>query len=299
MLKKLSRVFPFLTKLKIAYHLMNARRYAENRYFRQFGRAIDWDAPTEFNEKIRVLQFKTDTSLWVRLADKYAVREYIQEKGLGDILVKLYAKWEKPRDVNISALPKSFVVKSNNGCGDVLVISDKNDIEEKMLREYVRNALVSKFGLHSAEMHYSYISPCVIVEEKLTSDAKFSNCLVDYKFYVFDGEPLICGVYYDRRPNSHITKSIFYDMEWNAHNEWHSSQVTTHSKEIPRPIQFERMKEICRTLCKGIPFVRLDLYEVGGKVYFGEYTFTPAACSGGSLNPHLFNYLGSLINIPK
>ena len=87
-------------------------------------------------------------------------------------------------------------------------------------------------------------------------------------------------------------------MNWEKHDEWKSPSIITPSKDIPRPKKFEEMIDICRNLTRNIPFVRLDLYYVKDKVYFGEYTFTPAACCGGSLNPAIFIKLGSMIPLP-
>lgn len=299
LLHRIEKWLPVVTRLKVIYHLYSARRYADRIYFKHFGRRINWRDPTEFNEKIRVLQFYGDTALWTLLADKYAVRSYIAQKGLQEILVKLYARWNSVNDVDLSTLPTSFVIKKNNGCGDVIIVRDKSNVNVEDIKKQVDNALHSVYGLHSGESHYATIKPCIVVEELLENDTDFSNCIVDYKFYCFDGEPYICGVYYDRIPNSHETNSTFYDMDWVKHSEWRKPSLTAESKDIPRPKNFDKMKEICRILCKSIPFVRLDVYEVKGNVYFGEFTFTPAACCGGSLNPSIFNELGSRIKLSR
>lgn len=281
--------------LKRTLYTLQAQKIADKQYFQKFGRHINWDSPTEFNEKLRCIQFQSDTSLWVTLADKYKVRKYLSEKGYGNLLVKLYGKWNNAADIDFESLPKSFVLKTNNGCGDIIVVKDKGTIDSAQIRERLNKGLNSIFGLNSAQIHYSRIKGCVIAEELLENDAEFSNCIVDYKFYCFGGEPKLCGVYYDRIQNSHSTNSTFYDMNWKRHDEWKNPSLSSVSKDIPRPEKLSDMIQICLDLTKDIPFVRLDFYYIKNRIYFGEYTFTPAACDGGSLNPEIFETLGSWI----
>lgn len=290
--------------------IVNTLRYPIYRYGRShpqwlanymyrcsFGRNINWDHPIEFNEKIRWMQFNTDTSIWTLLADKYTVRKYLKEKGYEHILVKLLGKWDNADDIDFGALPNSFVLKTNHGYGEVIVVKDKKNIDEKSIRERMRTYLATPFGYETVEPHYLLIQPCILAEEYLPSDISFSKSILDYKFYCFGGQPVNCGVYYNRNIQTHETQCSFYDMNWHLHNEWKNPRKGAKSIEIPEPENFDEMKNLCYELCKDFPFVRLDLYESNKKIYFGEFTFTPAACTGGSLNPSLFSKYGELIKI--
>lgn len=288
---------PIIRYIKVAIYTILAKKIASKLYFKRFGRHINWNNPTEFNEKLRYLQFKTDTSLWLILADKYRVRAYLKDMGYESLLVKLYGVWDKPENIDFSELPKSFVLKTNNGCGDIIIVKDKSQVKEIEIIQRLRNNLNHPFGLNSAQLHYSHMKGCIIAEELLENDSNFSNSIVDYKFYCFDGEPKICGVFYDRQPNSHLMNSTFYDMKWRKHDEWKSPSITLPSKDISCPSKFKEMIDICKDLSRNIPFVRLDLYYIKNKIYFGEFTFTPAACDGGSLNPAIFMELGSMIHL--
>lgn len=284
-------------RTKIIIYSLFAKQIANRMYKNKFGRDINWTNPVEFNEKIRYIQFFTDTSLWITLADKWRVRQYIEQKGLPNILVKLYGVWQNPMDIDFSQLPSSFVLKTNNGCGDALVIKNKNDISEIKIKKMFYEKLSNVFGLNSAQIHYAKIKGCVIAEELLVNDCEYSSSIVDYKFYCFNGEPKFCGVFYDRKNNTHNMCVSFYDMQWNKHDEWKSTSYGKPSIDFPKPERMADMVDICKSLTKGIPFVRLDLYYINNKIYFGEYTFTPASCCGGSLNPLYFNYFGSLIKL--
>ena len=270
---------------------------ANRQYKKIFGRSINWEHPTEMNEKIRWMQFYTDTSRWTELADKYKVREFLIEKGYGDILIPLLGMWNDAREIDFTKLPDSFVLKTNHGCGDVFVIKDKSTADLKKICRKIQYYLRTPFGYANAEHHYLGIPPCIIAEKLLLNDSSFSSSMVDYKFYCVGGEPYCCAVFYDRDPATHHTNSTFYDMQWKRHDEWRASHIVTPPKDIPCPTTLDHMIQACRDLASEFPFVRLDFYESQGKLYFGEFTFTPAALSGGSLSKDICMTIGSMINL--
>ena len=270
---------------------------ANRQYRKNFGRPINWEHPTEMNEKIRWMQFYTDTSRWTELADKYRVRDFLIKKGYGDILVPLLGVWEDVRDIDFSKLPDSFVLKTNHGSGDVFVIKDKSTADLEKIRREMQYFLNKPFGYKSAEPHYLSIPPCIIAETLLFNDSFFSSSMVDYKFYCIKGEPYCCGVFYDRNSVTHNANSTFYDMQWNRHDEWRASHIVTLPKDIPCPKTLDHMIQACRDLASEFPFVRLDFYESQGKLYFGEFTFTPAALSGGDLNKNICLIIGNMMEL--
>lgn len=281
--------------LKAAYFRLCPKRRANHLYRQIFGRDIDWRNPREFNEKIRWMQFYGDTKSWPLLADKYRVRQWLEEQGFGDILVPFYGVWDNADAVDFNSLPDSFIIKTNHGCEGVYAVPDKSKADLEAIREGLRQSLGQRFGIFSAEPHYLKIRPAIIAEGLLSNDFEWSSSVVDYKLFCFHGEPEIIGVYYDRAARSHTMGSTFYDKEWRRHDEWRKPGLKMPSKDIPRPATLDRMIELARKLCARFPFVRLDLYECGGKVYFGEFTFTPGQASGGSLNPNIFMALGEKI----
>lgn len=269
--------------------------YADKLYLIHFGRHINWKNPTEMNEKIRWMQFNTDTSKWSWLADKYKVREFIKEKGYQDILVPLYGVWERPEDIDFSNLPKKFVLKSNHGCGSVYLINDKNNINIEEIKNQLKKDLHQTYGIKTVELHYSNIKPLITAEALLEGKETFSSSLVDYKFYCVNGIPLYCGIMFNRNSIDHSYNVQLYDMNWENCSEFLNEQVKKTSVQIPKPKNFDRMIEFCIDVCKEFPFVRMDFYEVEGKLFFGEFTFTPAALKGGSLSKFVCEEIGSKI----
>ena len=226
--------------------------------------------PTDLVDKNIWLALNTDTSIWTRCTDKYAVRSYVEECGLGNILNKLYAKWDNVDDIDFHVLPDKFVIKTNNGCGTVLIVKDKTKLDEKEVKNVLRKWLKKEYGYFGYNGHYLRIKPCLICEKYL-SDNKTDYCPIDYKFYCTHGEPQIVEVITERKFVGHITVATLYDLNWNVVHE-----SSTESEElVDKPHSFDKMVHYCHVLAKDFPFVRVDFYEIDGEPVFGELTFTP------------------------
>lgn len=254
---------------------------------RLYGRPINWQHPVDINEKINWLKFHSNSKHWAMLADKYRVRNYVESKGLGHTLVQLYGKWNSAGEIDWQSLPNQFVIKTNHGSGDVMICEDKSKINTKQWSNLLGKNLNRQFAFIFGEPHYRFITPCIIAEELLdkTKQSIPSTSLVDYKIWSFNGKPAYIVVYSNRTKEK--VEAMVYDTNWQAHPRYltPSSHLIISKQETPRPASLKQMLDIASKLSEGLPEVRVDLYEVGGKVYFGELTLT---ASGG------FNYYYSM-----
>jgi len=272
---------------------------AEIQYKRGFQKTINWDNPIDINEKINWLKFNSDTTTWSLLADKYRVREYVRSRGFGNMLVELYGKWDDVEDIDWNSLPDKFIMKTNNGSGDVLICKDKKQLDTKKATKHFKKLLNHSFGFSMAEPHYNRIKPCIIAEELLDAKKQVikSSSLIDYKIWTFDGKPAYIWVCYDRTP--HSVKVGLYDLDWNFHPEY--SVSTEHyilsNVIIPKPESLSKMILAAAILSKGFPELRVDMYEVDGKPYFGELTFSSAAGFNDFYSEEFLNILGNLTHI--
>ena len=262
------------------------------KYKSVFGRELNWVNPRDLNEKINWLKLYSDTSMWTLLSDKYRVRDYIKQKGLEEILVPLYAKWDKADDIDFSKLPVSFVLKANHGSGDAIIVRDKTKIDEVKIRKEMKKVLRQKFGYKEGEPHYLGIIPCVIAEQFLEQiNDSWTTSIVDYKIWCFSGKPKYIWACYSRSKDGVYVETR--DLNWGYHPE--KSVFTHHYKDgggvVPRPKCLNRMIDIASILSEGFPQVRVDLYEIDGKVYFGEMTFTS---NGGYNNFYTQDFLNEL-----
>ena len=251
------------------------------RYLLRFGKFPNLKSPQNLNEKILHQKLFSDTSIWSILADKERVREYVKDCGLEEALIPLYGVWEKSEDIQFDQLPEEFMLKSNNGDGKgtFLAIREKSKLSQEEIaniRKTVDGWLsVKNIGALSAEPHYRHIPPKVIAEKLLPFD-KENGSIIDYKLWCFGGEPHSFFVCIERKSDGGHASVNCYDLEWNAHPERMNStaKYPLFTKSIPEPKGLQDMIQYAKILSKPFPQVRVDFYEVDGKVYFGELTFT-------------------------
>ena len=271
------------------------------RYFLRFRRRIHLNPPQDLNEKIQYLSLRTDTTAWTRLSDKYAVRDYVNECGLAHILNTLYGVWDTADAIDFDALPQRFILKATHGSGDGYMVTDKSRLDERQVRNVFRQTLAETYGLAEGNLHYSRIQPRIIAEALLENDewsSRYSTSLIDYKFWCFNGKAhyiLICT----NRTGSNKSQLMTYDTAWHPHPEYGIyNDHYLQGDPIPPPPNLDGMIEVAERLAKPFPVVRVDLYNLGGRILFGEMTFTSL---GGFMNyytPAFLQKAGSLITLP-
>lgn len=275
-------------------YISNPEKIIRRRYKRRLGRVPNLKNPETFNDKVQWLKLNWYDPFAVKCADKYKVRKVIKEKIGIEYLNKIIAVYDRVEQINLEKLPKSFVLKGTHGSGYNIVCRDKStmnwDLEFHKMRRWLRN----KYYLKNGEWVYKGIRPKIICEEFLV-DANQKHGLTDYKFYCFQGEPEYCQVIKNRDLNPTID---FYDMNWN-HMEFTGLQDLPRSPEPDiKPEKFQEMYEIAQVLSKRFPFVRVDLYYVENKIYFGELTFFPRS-GFGTFTPVKWNKkMGDLLKLP-
>lgn len=281
-------------------HLLKPIQIARLKYFYKFHRWPNFEYPNDLNEKINWIKFYGDTSRWVYLADKYKAREYIAEKGYSDILVKLYGRWDRVEDIEWDLLPNQFVLKVNNGCGDVLICNDKNKLNRNEVIIKYSNLLKKEYGIVTGEPHYGAIPPCIIAEELLDAgkQANPSTSLIDYKIWCLNGKPYFTWCAWNRRGASGADCGV-YDLEWNYRPEFSifTSHYTKGVELLKRPDNLDRMYQIASVLSEDFPILRVDLYEVDGHIYFGELTFTPLGGFVDYIKPEILIDMGRYVKL--
>lgn len=241
----------------------------------KFGRWPDLKNPKRFTEKIQLYKLYYRNPLMTVCSDKYTVRKYLEDKGLGHILPKSYGAFTNGNDIDFSKLPDRFVIKTNDGGGgnNIIICKDKSQLDIPETITKVNSWLNIKNINPGREWCYTGIpKSMILVEEYLENKEDPEGGIEDYKFYCFDGKPFV--LQYDAaRYTSH--KRNFYDMDWNDIKVISGCPPVDH--EVPKPDNFEDMKRLASSLSEGFPHVRVDFYSVNGKVYFGELTFYTAA----------------------
>lgn len=261
-------------------------------FFRsRLGYKLNLKHPKTFNEKIQWLKLYDRNPLYSKLSDKHEVRDFVARTIGAKYLVPLIGIWESIDDIDFSKLPQKFVLKCTHDSQSVVICQDKSNLDIDNARKFLERRLSRNYYYGGREYQYKHIVPRIVAEQYLEDS---NGQLKDYKFFCFNGEAKILFVASNRMMGN--TKFDFFDMKF---NRLQLKQHYPNSEElIERPLNFDKMRELAETLTKNFTHCRVDFYDVNGKIYFGELTFTHF-CGFESFEPIEWDYiLGSWIKIP-
>lgn len=267
----------------------------------RFHRKLNLKQPVSLADKVSYIELHAQSPLAPMCTDKYAVRDYVAGKGLADILIPLVGgPWSSVDAVDFDGLPDSFAIKATHGCKMNYIVADKAHMDVEACRKEMQRWLDTTYGTYSMEPHYLHI-PHRIYAEKFLKDI---DDLVDYKFHCMNGVPQFVLVCSNRRVNSSKRAAVtleIYDMNWKPVSGLtpHSEDITVGDGKMPRPASFEKMKACAAKLSENFDFVRVDLYEKDGDVFFGELTFSPACCVFPNFSLDFQNEMGAKLCITR
>lgn len=257
--------------MKYALVFLPDKTFLRIHYFATTGRMIHFKNPKGYNEKLQWIKIYDRHPEHSRLVDKLTVREHIKEVWGEEHLFPLLGYWKSFEEIDFSSLPNQFVLKCNHDSGSTKVIRDKSALTQKdmeQLRKHFRRRLDRDFFYAGREYPYKDLPRYIMAEQLMINADEPHKSIEDYKFYCFNGEPKLMFVVTDRYTDCRID---FFDMDF-RHLEIMQSHPNA-EKVIKKPEMFEEMIDIAARLSRGIRQVRIDLYELNGKLYFGEYTF--------------------------
>ncbi len=252
------------------YNSMPDEEYLKKMYFLSMGKELNLDNPISFNEKIQWLKLHDRNPLYTTMVDKYEVKKYVAEAIGEKYIIPTIGVWDKFDDIDFERLPNQFVLKCTHDSGGLLICRDKKQFDIKAARRKINKCMKMNFYYTSREWPYKDVKPRIIAEQYMEDN---STCdLPDYKFFAFDGIVKALFVDTDRQNQNEETKFDFYDLEFK-----HLPFTNVHpNASIPPEKQatFDEMVKLAEILSKKIPQLRVDFYEVNGRAYFGELTFS-------------------------
>lgn len=284
--------FGYLTRAGF-YNHMSDEEYLSRKYQLYFGQKLDLQNPQTFNEKLQWLKLYNRKPQYTVMVDKYKVREYIAQELGEEYLIPLLGVWDNPDEIDFDALPNQFVLKCNHNSGlGMCICKDKSELDISKVKVELRKGLKQDYYLTGREWPYKDV-PRKIIAEKYMEDV--SGDLKDYKFYCFNGEMKFVMINSDRN-TSRPTRADYFDRDFNWLDfTWGYSHAEVHPK---KPEQFEKMVAIVEKLAKGLPHIRVDLYDCNGKIYFGELTFFDGS-GFDKIEPLEWDYkIGKLLKLP-
>lgn len=236
-------------------------------YRLKIGKKLHLNPPITFNEKLQWLKLHDRNPIYTMMADKYGAREFVKNIIGEQYLVPIYGVWDDVKQIPFEELPEEFVLKCTHDSGSVIVCRNKKELNIEETKKFLSSRLKKNSFWYGREWPYKNIKPQVIAEKLLKVD-KYENLPV-FKIFCFDGNPkIIQQLLNDKQANETVD---YFDIDWNRLNM--IQRFPNSVQPIEKPARLDEMLDIARKLSKGIPFVRIDLYEVKEKIIFSECTF--------------------------
>ena len=298
----INRIFELATDRKERFVFLEGRgfyanaddeTYIKKRYYATFGHAIDLENPSTISEKLQWLKLHDRNPIYTTMADKYAVRDYLTEKGASELIVPLVGgPWINFDEIDFDALPDQFVLKCTHDSGGLYICKDKSKMDKAAVKERVEHSLRRNYFMHGREWPYKNIQPQIIAEQFLEDDV--SDVLRVYKIFNFNGKPKIIQMITNDKTSEETIN--YYDTEWNLLN---LRQNYPNGPLDERPALLEDMLNWAKILSEGIPFLRTDFYISNGKIYFSEFTFYTDSGFAPYEPEEWDSILGSWIQLPE
>ena len=284
-----------LTLAKKSLFFLPDKVYIQLYYRLRTGRKLNMKNPTTFNEKIQWMKFNYRFPLQSVVSDKLLVRDYVKEKIGKEYLIPLLGKWKKFDEIDFDMIPDQFVLKCNHDSGGLVVCRDKSALDYKKAKNKIEKSLKSNFYTIGREYQYRNIKPMILCEKFISENGKVP---MDYKIYCFNGKPDVMLVCRNRFSNdSHKAEYLFYDQNWKF-LPWLKGDEKKKDPKLPRPENLDEMLEVAKKLSEDFIYARIDLYNVNGKIYFGEITLSPNSGFYSGLTEETDRILGEKIHIP-
>ncbi len=276
------------------YAIYNDIEYLKKRFMWRTGYRLNIDNPVTFNEKLQWLKIYDRNPQYTQMVDKYEAKKYAAGKIGIEYIIPTLGVWGSFGEIAFDKLPDQFVLKCTHDSGSVAIIDRKNGFDIEQTKKEFDAALKTNYFWIEREWPYKNVPRKIIAEKYLGSLSKEE--IKDYKFLCFNGRVKMIFTCTERHAKEGL-KVTFFDSEWRRmpfERHYPSSK-----KEIVKPENLKLMIDLAERMSEGIPFVRVDFYEIENKVYFGEMTFFP----GGGMEEfepwEWDKILGDWIVLPK
>lgn len=265
--------------------------FVELMYKIETGRKLNLDNPVTMNEKLQWLKLYNRNPEYTTIVDKITVKDYIANRLGSEYVIPIIDIWNSTKEIDFAKLPKQCVIKTNHSGGNkgVIICKDKDQLNIDDTTNRLNQSLKTDLNRIYREWPYKNVQKRIFAEEYLGDD------LVDYKFYCYNGHVDAVLLCIDRQIGA--PKFYFFDKEWNLKRYNQRGKEAPEGFTLPKPENIDKMFELASQLSEGHPFVRVDFYNVNGRIYFGEMTFFPASGYDTKRLPESDLLFGSMIDL--
>lgn len=280
---------------RIAPFIKNDRKFLEMKWKLYMDYPLNLDNPQSYNEKLQWQKLYDRKPEYTKMVDKYEAKEYVASIIGEEHIIPTIAIYDRVEDIDFDKLPNQFVLKCTHDSGGIVICKEKSKLDRNAALQKLKRGLNTNFFYQNREWPYKDVRARIIAEQYMVDESGYE--LKDYKWFCFDGEPKALFIASDRGSSTEETKFDFFDMDF-QHLPFTNGHPNA-SKQITKPMGFDKMKELAGKLSKGLMQVRIDFYDINGKIYFGEITFF----HWSGLKPFVpreWDYkLGSYIQLPR
>ncbi len=279
---KASKILDFIFKERYRFGVLDTRgfyrnlsdkKYLEKKFYVKTGKKLNLNNPRTFNEKLQWLKLHDRKPIYTTMVDKHEAKAYVAERIGKEHVIPTLGVWNSFDEIDFDSLPNQFVLKCTHDSGGLVIVRDKTRFDKAKAREKVKKSLKNQYFYQGREWPYKDVVPRIIAEAYMEDNS--GNGLRDYKFYCFNGEPKF--LYISEGLEDHSTAKIsFVTCDWNF-APYERSDYKPFEKLPDKPKRFDEMLEYAAMLSQNTDFLRVDLYEVNGEVFFSELTFFPAS----------------------
>lgn len=262
------RILLTLMLIRIA-PLFPDKLYLRLIFFARTGKRLNLDNPLTYNEKLQWLKLYNRKREYTKMVNKIEAKKYVASIIGDEYIIPTIAEYNSVKEIEWEKLPDKFVLKCTHDSGGIVICKDKSQLEIKSAIKTISKSLKRSYFYQNREWPYKNVTPRIICEEYKVDESGYE--LKDYKWFCFDGQVKACYIASDRGNPNEETKFDFYDENFN-----HLPFTNAHpnaTRELSKPVGFEKMKELAAQLSQGIPHVRVDFYDINGQIFFGELTF--------------------------
>ena len=276
--------------------LINDKEAIDNLFFYFMKYKMDMANPKTLNEKLQWLKLYDRNPLYITLVDKHSVKNYVSELIGEEYVIPTIGLYNEFDEIDFKSMPKSFVIKCTHDSGSIVICRDKNTFDIKSAKKYINKKIKRNYYWVAREWPYKNVKPKILIEKYIEDS---NGELLDYKFYCFNGKPFVVLVCVDRQIGK--TKYYFFDRNWELKRFNKNGMEAPKNFAIKKPKNIDKMFSLSEKLATSTnaPFVRIDLYSIGDKIYFGEFTFYPNAGFDTNRLPEIDRLFGDMVKLKK
>lgn len=264
-------------------------------YYRIFKRKLNLYTPKYYSEKLQWMKLYDRNPLYTHVVDKDSVKEYISNLVGERYIIPTIGKWKCAEEIDFDTLPNQFVLKCTHDCGGIVIVKDKGRMNKRVIVNKLSIRLKYNYYLKEREWPYKNVPPQIIAEKYIDESGELNlGILTDYKFYCFEGKIDCIMVCLERYKHTHPI-FLFYDLHWNR--LYYLKEEPNEEYSVSKPNNFDEMIDIVTKISSEFKCVRVDLYNVNGKIYFGELTFFNQGGFDTDITEETDRYWGTLFSI--